>query len=316
MTGTSQEQAFAPPTPTLPRNILSIQSWVSYGHVGNAAAMFPLQRLGFEVWAVNTVQFSNHTGYGEWTGTVFPPELVAQLLDGIEARGALPSCHAVLSGYMGSEGTVAAVVEAVHRVRRASPDALYCCDPVMGDVGRGVFVRPELPALIGAQAVPAADIITPNQFELELLTGRAVVTLDDALAAAHALRERLRPGGPRIVLLTSLVRQDAPEGTIETLAVTGEGAWLCRTPMLPLDPPRNGTGDAIAALFLGHYLQSGLPAQALSLAMSALYGVLAWTHRAGTREIALVAAQNEFAQPTQVFGAQAVEQEGAGSPGA
>ena len=295
------------PIPARPRNVLSIQSWVSYGHVGNAAAMFPLQRLGFEVWAVNTVQFSNHTGYGAWTGSVFPPDLVAELLDGIEARGALPDCDAVLSGYMGSEGTVAAVVDAVHRVRQANPQALYCCDPVMGDVGRGVFVRPELPDLIAAQAIPAADIVTPNQFELELLTGRTVGTLEQALEAAHALRERLNPAGPRIVLVTSLVRSDAPEGGIETLAVTGEGAWLCRTPMIPLDPPRNGTGDAIAALFFGHYLSSGSPAQALSLSMSALYGLLNLTHRAGTREIQLVAAQNEYAQPTQVFPAQAVE---------
>ncbi|GGK29385.1 pyridoxal kinase PdxY [Deinococcus malanensis] len=307
MTGHPASPAAPHPAPTPPRNILSIQSWVSYGHVGNAAAMFPLQRLGFEVWAVNTVQFSNHTGYGVWTGSVFPPELVAELLDGIEARGALPDCHAVLSGYMGSEGTVAAVVDAVRRVRETNPQALYCCDPVMGDVGRGVFVRPELPEQIAAKAIPAADIVTPNQFELELLTGQQIDTLEHALQAAHALRDRLRPEGPRIVLLTSLVRQDAPEGSIETLAVTGEGAWLCRTPLIPLDPPRNGTGDAIAALFFGHYLQSGSPAQALSLSMSALYGLLDLTHRTGTREIQLVAAQNEFAQPTQVFGAQQVE---------
>ncbi|WP_221091148.1 pyridoxal kinase PdxY [Deinococcus aquaedulcis] len=289
-----------------PRNILSIQSWVSYGHVGNAAAVFPLQRLGFEVWAIHTVQFSNHTGYGAWTGTVFPPELVAELIDGIEARGALPECHAVLSGYMGSEGTVAAVVDAVRRVRAANPEALYCCDPVMGDVGRGVFVRPELPDLIGVQAVPEADILTPNQFELELLTGHTVETLEQALAAARALRERMRAGGPRLVLVTSLVRSGAPEGSIETLVVGEGGAWLCRTPLLPLDPPRNGTGDAIAALFFGHYLHSGRPDSALSLAMSALYALLQRTHLAGTREIQLVASQDEFVRPARLFEAQQV----------
>lgn len=293
-------------TTAAPRNILSIQSWVSYGHVGNAAAVFPLQRLGFEVWAIHTVQFSNHTGYGAWTGAVFPPEQVAELLTGIEARGVLPECAAVLSGYLGSEGTVGAVVEAVRRVRSANPEALYCCDPVMGDVGRGVFVRPELPDLIRTQAVPEADIITPNQFELELLTGRAVESLEDALAAARKLRGQLRDGGPRLVVVTSLVREDAPRDVIETLAVTGEGAWLCRTPLLPLDPPRNGTGDALAALFLGHYLQSGDAGEALSLSMSALYGVLALTHRLGTREIQLVAAQDEYARPSQVFGAARV----------
>ena len=294
-----------------PQNILSIQSWVSFGHVGNAAAVFPLQRLGFEVWAIHTVQFSNHTGYGAWTGAVFPPEAVADLIDGIEARGVLPECGAVLSGYMGSEGTVAAVVDAVRRVRAANPEALYACDPVMGDVGRGVFVRPELPDLIAAQAIPEADIVTPNQFELELLTGRTVDTLEHALEAARALRERMRVGGPRVVLLTSLVRSGAPGESIETLVVTDDGAWLCRTPLLPLDPPRNGTGDAIAALFLGHYLKNaalgaGRSAQALSLSMSALFGLLSRTHAAGTREIQLVAAQDEFVKPARLFEAQQV----------
>ncbi|WP_027461518.1 pyridoxal kinase PdxY [Deinococcus murrayi] len=289
-----------------PQNILSIQSWVSYGHVGNAAAVFPLQRLGFEVWAIHTVQFSNHTGYGEWTGTVFPPEHIAQLIDGIEARGALPSCGAVLSGYMGSAGTVDAVVGAVERVRAANGSALYCCDPVMGDVGRGVFVRPELPDLIRERAVPQADVVTPNQFELELLTGRTVRTLDDALAAARALRECLRPGGPRLVVVTSLMREDAPTDVIETLVVSGEGAWLCRTPLLPLDPPRNGTGDAIAALFFGHYLRGGDAGEALSLSMSALYALLERTHHAGTREIQLVAAQDEYVRPSRVFAAERV----------
>jgi len=299
----------ATPPEALPLNILSIQSWVSYGHVGNAAAVFPLQRLGFEVWPIHTVQFSNHTGYGAWTGTVFPSELVAEIIDGIEARGVLPECAAVLSGYMGSEGTVGAVVEAVRRVRAAHPGALYLCDPVMGDVGRGVFVRPELPGLIRTQAVPQADIVTPNQFELELLTGRTVRTLEDALEAARSLRGTLRPDGPRLVVVTSLVREDAPAEVIETLAVTGDGAWLCRTPLLPLDPPRNGTGDAIAALFLGHFLQTGDAAEALSLSMSALYALLDRTHRAGTREIQLVAAQDEYARPSRVFGAERVGEE-------
>jgi len=298
-------------SPALPVNILSIQSWVSYGHVGNAAAVFPLQRLGFEVWSINTVQFSNHTGYGSWTGQVYAPETVAEIVDGIQARGVLPGCGAVLSGYMGSEGTALAVVGAVARVRGANPDALYCCDPVMGDVGRGVFVREGLPERIAALAVPQADILTPNQFELELLTGRSVTTLQDALDAAHLLRGRMRPEGSRIVMVTSLIRQDAPPeqgggGSIETLAVTGDGAWLCRTPLLNLDPPRNGTGDAIAALFLGHFLRSGSVATALSLAMSALYALLERTHAAGTREIQLIAAQDDYAQPPQVFAAEQI----------
>ncbi len=233
--------------------------------------------------------------------------MVAELIDGIEARGVLASCGAVLSGYLGSGGTVAAVAEAVKRVRAANPQALYCCDPVMGDYGRGVFVRPELPELIAAQAVAQADILTPNQFELELLSGQTVQTLPQALSAAHELRGRMRRGGPRVVVVTSLVRVDALPDSIETLAVTEGGAWLCRTPLLPLDPPRNGTGDAIAALFLGQYLKTGSVAQALSLSMSALYALLEITHAAGSREIQLVAAQDEYRQPGQVFAAERVE---------
>ncbi len=169
-----------------------------------------------------------------------------------------------------------------------------------------MFVRPELPELIAAQAIPAADIVTPNQFELELLTGHKTDTLDAALSAARALRERLNPAGPRIVVVTSLVRSDAPEGQIETLAVTGEGAWLCRTPMIDLDPPRNGTGDAIAALFYGHYLKSGSVPSALSLSMSALYALLEITHQLGTREIQLIAAQNEYETPSHVYEAEKI----------
>ena len=289
-----------------PLNILSIQSWVAYGHVGNAAAVFPLQRLGFEVWAIHTVQFSNHTGYGAWRGQVAPPEAISELVEGIAERGALERCGAVLSGYMGSAGTAGAILSALARVRAANPSALYCCDPVMGDVGRGVFVAPDIPEVMRDRALPQADLVTPNQFELELLTGRAVGSLADALDAARMLRDFMREEGPSIVLVTSLVRtepeRDVTEAPgIETLAVTGDGAWLVRTPLIPLDPPRNGTGDAIAALFFGHYLRSRDVAGSLSRAVSALYAVLDLTQQLGAREIQLVAAQDEYAHPSRLF---------------
>ncbi len=284
-----------------PQNILSIQSWVSYGHAGNAAAVFPLQRLGFEVWAVHTVQFSNHTGYGAWTGQVFPAEQTKALIQGIEDRGVLPECTAVLSGYMGAPDTAQAILEAVAKVRAANPKALFCCDPVMGDVGRGIFVRPELPDLIRQNVVPQADILTPNQFELELLTGLQIQTLEDALNATLALRSKMRPNG--LVLVTSLeLRQDS----IEVLAVSSEGAWLLETPKILLDPPRNGTGDCIAALFLGHYLKTGSLKLALENAASALYNLLELTHQLGTREIQLIAAQDEFVLPSKRFEARAI----------
>lgn len=283
------------------QNILSIQSWVSFGHVGNAAATFPLQRMGFNVWVVNTVQFSNHTGYGKWKGMVFPPEHVREIIEGISERTSLAECDAVLSGYVGDANTVAAILEAVRRVREANPKALYCCDPVMGDVGRGVFVRPEIPDVMKTLAVKAADIVTPNQFELELLTGHAATTLQGILEAVQILRSQIHQGGPRIVVVTSVIREDAPADHIETLAVSDEGAWLVQTPLIPLDPPRNGTGDAIAALFLGHYLKTRNIKTSLENAVSALYALLDLTHQMGTREIQLVAAQEEYVQPSRRF---------------
>ncbi|HWL82290.1 MAG TPA: pyridoxal kinase PdxY [Roseomonas sp.] len=280
-------------------NILSIQSWVAYGHVGNASAVFPLQRLGAEVWAVNTVQFSNHTGYGTWRGQVFGADLVRDLVQGIEDRGALPRCDAVLSGYMGDAAIGAAILDAAARVKAARPGALYCCDPVIGDVGRGIFVRPGIPEFMRDLAVPAADIITPNQFELEWLTGKPVTTLEEAKAAAAAVQATMAPGGPRCVLVTSLQAAETPEDQIEMLAAEGGQFHRIRTPMLPLSV--NGAGDAIAALFLFHRLKTGQASAALGAAASSIYGLLRRTSEAASREILTVAAQDEFVAPSRVF---------------
>ena len=279
-------------------NILSIQSWVASGHVGNASAVFPLQRLGAEVWALNTVQFSNHTGYGAWRGQVFGAELIRELVTGIEERGVLGTCDAVLSGYMGDAAIGEAILEAVARVRAANPQAVYCCDPVIGDVGRGVFVRPGIPEFMRDRAMPAADIATPNQFELEWLTGRAVGTLAEAKAAVRALQE----SGPRCVLVTSLRVEDTPADAIEMLAAEGGQFWRVRTPLLPISV--NGAGDAIAALFLFHRLRWGDVRVAVSSAASSIHGLLRRTAEAGSREILTVAAQDEFVRPSQTFVAE------------
>jgi pyridoxine kinase len=276
-------------------NILSIQSSVAYGHVGNSAAVFPLQRMGFEVWPVNTVHFSNHTGYGQWRGQVLPAEAVADIIRGIEERGVLGDCDAMLSGYLGDASLGEVVVGAVGRVKGLNAKAIYCCDPVIGDAGRGFFVRPGIPRFIKEVMVPAADIITPNQFELEFLTGFEVGDLDGALEAA----ERARGLGPETVLTTSLRRTDAPVDTIEMLAVSKEGAWLAQTPMLALDV--NGAGDATAALFLAHLLRGAALAEALSMTASAVYAVLEETCRTGSREMRLVAAQESIVEPPHRF---------------
>ncbi len=279
------------------KTILSIQSHVAFGCVGNRAAVFPLQRLGFDVVAVNTVQFSNHTGYGAWTGQIFAPEHIADVIDGVAERGALDRCDAVLSGYMGDAALGQVIVETARRVRAANPDAVYCCDPVMGDVGRGFFVRPGIPDFMKAHAVPAADVVTPNQFELEHLADRPVRTLDDALAACAAVRAM----GPGLVLLTSLTRHGAPSDVIEMLADTAEGSWLVATPRLPLDPAPNGSGDAVAALFLAHRLSGCDPALALERAAAAIFAIFDATRRVGARELQIVAAQEEMAAPSRRF---------------
>ena len=280
-------------------NILSIQSWVSYGHVGNASAVFPLQRLGANVWPIHTVQFSNHTGYGHWTGQVFTGESVRDLVDGIAARGALASCDAVLSGYMGDVAIGEAILHAVDRVRAANPAAIYCCDPVIGDTDKGVYVRPGIEDFMRDRALAAADIATPNRFELERLTGQACDTLDRAKAAVARLAGGMRAGGPRCVLLTSLETATTPGDHIDMMVAESGACHLLRTPRLPVAV--NGAGDAIAALFLFHRLRSGSAVTALEAAGSSIHGLLRRTAEAGSREIQLVAAQDEFVRPTQRF---------------
>jgi pyridoxine kinase len=280
-------------------NILSIQSWVSYGHVGNASAVFPLQRLGAEVWAINTVQFSNHTGYGDWKGSVYSGQSIRDLVDGIAARDVLRRCDAVLSGYVGGADIGEAILHAVASVRRANPAALYCCDPVIGDTDTGVYVRPGIEDFLRHQALQAADIATPNRFEIERLTGLDCATLQGAKQAVLRLRSMLHANGPACVLLTSLQTEATPADSIDMLAFEGNAFHLLRTPRLEMQV--NGAGDAIAALFLFHRLRTGSAAAALSAAGSSIYGLLRHTQAAGSRELLTVAAQDEFVAPAQTF---------------
>ena len=280
--------------------VLSIQSHVAYGHVGNASAVFPMQRLGVEVWPIHTVQFSNHTGYGAWRGRVFDGPMIEDLVAGIAERGVLGGCDGVLSGYMGSADIGTAIVRAVAAVRALNPAALYCCDPVIGDTDRGIYVRPGIPEFMREQALPAADIVTPNQFELDHLSGLTSRSLDEAKRAVAALQAM----GPRVVLVTSLVTDATPADSIDLMAAEGGAFWRLRTPRLDLGV--NGAGDAIAALFLVHYLRTRSAAIALGMAGASVYGLLRRTAEAGSREILTVAAQDEFVTPTTTFPVEAV----------
>lgn len=274
--------------------ILSIQSHVAYGYAGNSAAVFPLQRLGHEVYPVLTVTFSNHTGYGAVKGPLIAPDDVREVINGVEDRGAFPQIDAVLSGYQGAEEVGEVVLDAVARVKAANPAAVYCCDPVMGDADRGFFVREGIPDYMRDHVVPASDIVTPNQFELEFITGRPIETLEDVVHAT----EQLCRMGPSTVLVTSVLTADTEPDTIEMVCATADSTYRVATPLLPMTV--RGGGDVTAAVFLAHTLTDG-PRTALSRTAATMYAVLEATHTAGREEMELVAAQDAIAQPDERF---------------
>lgn len=274
---------------------MSIQSAVAYGHVGNSAAVFPLQRLGVEVWPVNTVNFSNHTGYGAWRGPLMDPEDVRDVVTGVGERGAFATIDAVLSGYQGGEAIGGVILDAVEQVKAANPRAIYGCDPVMGNADSGCFVHPAIPVLLREQVVPRADLVTPNQFELGFLTG----TEPGDLASTLASVDRLHAMGPRTVLVTSVMRPDRPNGTMEMLASRDGVAAIVQTPHLPFHA--NGSGDVTTALFTAHLLATDDPAVALARTASSVFALLKRTFDSGNRELQLIQSQAQIAEPACEF---------------
>lgn len=276
-------------------SILSIQSAVAYGHAGNSSAVFPLQRLGVETWPVYTVMFSNHTGYGSWRGPLIPPSDVREVVLGIDERGALADCDAVLSGYLGAPEVGEVILEAAALVKQRNPHALYCCDPVMGDVGRGFFTRPGVAEFFRDHVVAAADVLTPNLFEVEFLTGRTVTTMEELVDAGQALRQM----GPNTVLITSAVFPG--EQVMRMVAIDDEGAWQVETPLI--DQAFVGSGDLTTAVFVAR-LMSGLPLpEVLALTGDSVYGILQATQESGSSELAIVAAQEELVNPSHAHAA-------------
>ncbi|OHD10535.1 MAG: pyridoxal kinase [Spirochaetes bacterium GWB1_48_6] len=281
-------------------NILSIQSHVAYGRVGNRSAVFPLERLGFEVWPINTVQFSCHTGMPGWTGTAFGADHVSDLVRGMENLGVLSGCDAVLSGYMGDAETGQAIIRAVNAAKHANPKALYCCDPVMGDFPGGLYVKSGLPEFMAAEAVPRADIVCPNEFEAELLSGIAISSARDAAAAAESIH-RL---GPRVVVIKSY--RSAEGGELGFFVSDGTVMKSATAPVLPFARPPKGSGDLASALFLGYYLRCGDIEESIEETIGALYCVLEATLASGIDNLALVSAQESIATPPRRFRACSV----------
>ncbi len=285
-----------------PPLVLSIQSHVAYGHVGNDAAMLPLQLLGIEPVAVHTVQFSNHTGYGEYKGQVFTPAHVQDVLDGLRARGVLARCTAVLSGYLGDAGVGEAILAAVQEVRAAQPKAHYLCDPVMGDVGRGLFVRPGIPDFLRKRALSQASVITPNHYEFELLCGGPLTTVQAATQAARTMLAQMHDSQSALIVITSLRTDDLPADQLATLAVTADKSWLVQTPYIDLHPLPNGMGDVFSAVLLGHLIQGRSVADAVSRAVSTLYALVSRTE-SGQRDLPLVASRDQITAAAQIFAA-------------
>ncbi|RMB60143.1 pyridoxal kinase PdxY [Tessaracoccus antarcticus] len=275
--------------------VLSIQSAVAYGHAGNSSAVFPMQRSGVNVWPVYTVNFSNHTGYETWRGPMIDAQDVASVIQGVDERGVLPQVSAVLSGYQGSADMGQVILDAAALVKKRNPAALFCADPVLGDVGRGFYARPGIPEFMRDHVVQAADILTPNLFELQYLTGRTTGTVGDVLAAAEELRAR----GPRIVLVTSVVADDMVPDPMRMLAVGENEAWLVETPLI--DRTFTGSGDLTTAMFLTHWLKTGDLAESLSQTASIVYSILEQTATSGVTELQLVAAQDNIVNPTHTF---------------
>lgn len=281
-------------------NILAIQSHVVFGHAGNSAAEFPMRRLGANVWPLNTVQFSNHTQYGKWTGCVMPPSHLTDIVQGIADIDQLKCCSAVLSGYLGSAEQGEHILGIVRQVKAANPQAKYFCDPVMGHPEKGCIVAPGVAEFHQRYALPASDIIAPNLIELELLCGHAVQNLTEAVLAARELIAQ----GPKIVLVKHLARAGKQRDRFEMLLVTAEEAWHISRPLVDFGLRQPvGVGDVTSGLLLVKLLQGATLRSALEHVTAAVYEIMTTTKAMNEYELQVVAAQEGIAKPQQLFSA-------------
>ena len=280
--------------------VLTVQSHVVAGHVGNSAAVFCLQRAGVEAWGLDTLQFSNHTAIKGWTGDVFPAAHLKKLIDGLAVCSGLNNCDGVLSGYLGAKETGEVVLNAVERVRQANPDAFYCCDPVMGDNGT-LYVAKDIPDFMKNRAVPAADFITPNRFELGWLANQNVNSESDAIAAARRL---IGNGRLKAVVVTGL-----PVGTdgLAALTVEAGAAWRVATPKLKFNASVCcGAGDMTAALLVANFVKTSRLPESMAKAVSSVWGLIKAAEQTNAADIPLIAAQSQIEAPDRLFAAERV----------
>lgn len=233
--------------------ILSIQSHVAYGYVGNKAAVFPLQSMGYDVWPVNTVQFSSHTGYKNWQGDIFSREHIHKIIAGIEAIGVVKDCKAILSGYMGSKDTCLEVYETVERFKSINNDIIYLCDPVIGNTN--CFVKPEV--LDFFKTALKADIITPNQFEAEILSNIKIKDEASLIEVANYFHKL----NISIVAITGLKLNNY--NNLVVFVSDKKSQYIIETKKYDFDNPINGTGDLFASIFLGTYIATNSAIESL-----------------------------------------------------
>ncbi|WP_418593690.1 pyridoxal kinase [Ponticoccus sp. (in: a-proteobacteria)] len=237
---------------TPPPFVISIQSQVVLGHVGNSAALFPMQAAGLEVAAIPTVVFSNTSDYPTLRGRALPPEFFSDLLQGARERGLPERADYILTGYIGSLDVAQMVADFVAEAKAANPRLRYVCDPVMGDEGPGLYVPEAIAGVMRDRLLPMADIATPNPFELAWLTGLPIRGLADLQAARAALH--IAPAAHLIA--TGCVLGDTRQGMLETVLLGPEGPSRHPTERLPIALP--GTGDLFAGLLVAG-IGRGLP---------------------------------------------------------
>ncbi len=284
------------------QHVLSIQSHVVWGHAGNSASTLPMQRMGINVNPIHTVHFSNHTGYGHFLGEIMPPSLITDSVQGLEDNGFIHNVNAVLSGYTASPLVGETIANAVQKVRKHNASVIYCCDPVLGDVGRGIYVRDGVADMVKHTLVPIADIITPNHFEAEFLAGHALDNVEKALQFCDSI---IANGTSRVVI-TSFEGGSTPSGTIQCIAADKHGKYILTKPKVTTGYKENftGSGDIFTSIFLASTLQGKTTAEALEHTASAVHAIYEVTAKSGNHELDLIAAQDHIPHPPTIFSAE------------
>jgi len=261
--------------------VISIQSQVVHGHVGNSAAAYAIQAEGVNVAAVPTTLLSNHPRYSTIRGRVLETELVADLLKGVEERGLVDKAAVLVTGYLGSSGNAAVIADFVERALTRNSKLAYLCDPVIGDDGR-VYVADGILDVVRHRLLPAAKLATPNQFELELLSGVKIQDTQSLRAACTALAGQRRID----VVATGCTLEDTGEGQVETILCADGELSRFATPRLPIHV--SGTGDLLTGLIAAHLAKGEAMEAAVRLAVETVFAVLVRTQDAGTAEMRLV----------------------------